>query len=159
MLEELAKSNSKWFGFALKICRCKSLAADMTQDMYLILANYKEVKPKLVYQCLYHLFCQEYRKREKEVLIDDWSFVNEYSEIKEIDDRELEILNKYHALPWRQQEIILLTYDHSLRQIQEKYPMINYAYANRQVKEGVKKVLGSLDQYDNKRKKSNGGRV
>ena len=155
LILELSKQDTKWRSFALKISGCKSLADDLTNDMYLILSDYKEVKNALVYKCIYHLFCQETRKRKKEILTSDFLEYNQSEEPKEVNDLEFEILQRFDNIPWRQQELIQLSFEKSLRQIEKEYPMINYAYANRQIKEGIKTVLGDKfeSMYNNTRRK------
>tara|TARA_R110000772_G_scaffold185490_2_gene296638 strand:+ start:1117 stop:1587 length:471 start_codon:yes stop_codon:yes gene_type:complete len=156
VLLELSKQDKKWRSFALKICGCKILADDLTQDMYLKLSKYKEVNSKLVYRTLYTLFIDDVRLNKKTVLVDEFKSNEHFEEPKEIDDLEFDILERFDNIPWRQQELIQLSFEKSLRQIEKEFPMINYAYANRQIKEGIKTVLGdNFDtMYNNTRRKN-----
>jgi len=59
----------------------------------------------------------------------------------EIDDNDLEILNRYNDLDWKQRELIDMSYDKSLRQIEKELPLINYGYVYRQIKQGREEIL------------------
>ena len=160
ILNELAKNDSKWRAFALKICGCRELADDLVQDMYLLLHkhdqkhNMKYIKSGFVHTTLYHLFIKNRVKDKKRVVDYDFEAGHNTGELFEADDYEQKILDSFYDLSWRQQELIQESYDKSLRQIQKDFPMINYAYAYRQINDGLRKVLGDVDfeeEYHNKR--------
>lgn len=79
MLTQLAKRDKDWRKMALHICRDKSLADDLVQDMYLKLANVnKEVNATYIYFTIKSIFLDEIKK-DKEIL---YNFEN-YNEISD----------------------------------------------------------------------------
>jgi len=154
ILNEIAKQDTKWRAFALKICNDKSLADDLTQEMYIRVSNYTKWNNSLIHRIIYNCFI-DYVRDNKEIYTDSFEMHSPTDKKYEPNDDEQKVLDAFYQLEWRQQELIEESYDKSLREIQKAFPMINYAYAYRQVKEGLRKILGAEfeQRYKNKRNK------
>lgn len=143
MLEELAKKDQLWRVIALKICKDRQLADDIVQEMYM--RFHRNPKEKLydsyVVQVLKSVFLNHIKTEKKEASINGLYYLECKNKTFEPSDEELELLNKFDELNWRQKELIAESYDRSLREIEVIYPMINYGYAFRQIKEGRETVL------------------
>lgn len=143
MLEELCKKDKQWRELAFAICKDKSLADDLVQDMYIKSLRYeKPLNDSYIYFIIKSLFLDHCKSKRSNVNIDDLHFLKDNKSTFEINDSELEILLRYDKLNWKQQQLIEESYDKSLRQIEKEFPMINYAFAYREIKKGIKKVLG-----------------
>ena len=156
ILKELHKQDSKWQGFALKICTNKELSEDLVQEMYIKFheCGYTSFKSGLIYTMIYHLFI-DYTRKKKDIPVDVLEYEQITESVFEPTDYEQSILNRFNQLQWRQQELIKESYTKSLREIQKDFPMINYAYAYRQINEGMKSIFGEdfKKQYNNTRNK------
>ena len=143
MLESLAKKDKKWRQIALSICKDKGLADDIVQDMYLKAIKYnKPLNDAYIYFIIRSLFLDHCRNKKHSINIDDLHYLKDNVGTFELNDTELEILERYKALDWKQQQLIEESYDKSLRQIEKEFPLINYAYAYREMHKGIKQVLG-----------------
>lgn len=155
MLEELSKKDEQWRQVAFTICKDKTLTDDLVQEMYLKALKYdKPLNDAYIYFIIRSLFLDHCRRQKHKISIDDLHFLKDNQSTFEINDKELEILERYNNLDWKQQQLIEESYDKSLRQIEKEFPMINYAYAYRQIHEGIRNVLGkNYNQYKNSRRK------
>ena len=144
MLKELCKNDKKWREIAFKLCSDKALADDIVQDMYLKSLRYnKPLNDAYIYFMLKCLFLDYCRKKNNNsmISIENLHFIKDNVSLFEIDDNDLEILNRYDNLDWKQKELIEMSYDKSLRQIEKEFPLINYAFAFRAIKAGRNKIL------------------
>ena len=67
----------------------------------------------------------------------------------EVEDHQLKYIERFNELDWRQQQLILESYDFSVREIAKKFN-INRTYVHRQIHEGLKYVLkGEYINYEN----------
>ena len=155
ILNELAKQDKRWNFFAKKICNDSDLANDLVQDMYIKLSEYEKVNAGLVYRTLVSIFIDMCRKKKDDRLEGHHDSIGSDSEPFEPDDYQQEILDKFDALEWIDQELIIESYDRSVRQIQEEYPLIHYGFAHRRITQAMQDVFGEdmNEQYINKRNK------
>lgn len=152
MLKELCKKDSKWRSIAFGLCKDKSLADDIVQDMYIKASRYdKPLNDGYIRRIIYSLFIDHCRKKPITTPLQNLHFIEDCVSTFEPDDQEFELLERYDSLNWKQKELIQISYDKSLREIEKEYPMINYGYAHREIKKGLKIVLGDLfkDKYKN----------
>ena len=110
MLEKLALKDKDWRKMAFHICKCKSTADDLVQDMYLYFASYnKEVNDFYVYFAIKQIHIRKIqREKIKTVdLPDNFNFeIDDYDYHK---DQEKEIvLKKINKLPFFEREILKL---------------------------------------------------
>ena len=145
MLQEIAKQDHKWREIAFNICKDKTQADDLTQEMYLRIHKYKKnIDPKERVWFITTILLNIFRdgKRKKNVTVDIECFYNlETNDSKfEPNDYELEILERINKLPWIQKELLGESYDRSLRYIDKEYE-INYGFVHRQITEAKKTVL------------------
>lgn len=143
MLETLAENDAHWRELAYNFCKDKTLADDIVQDMYLKVLDYEVKKEAYIYFVIRSLFIEHCRReaKRKTISIDSLHYLKDNTSQFEIDDNDLDILNRYNNLNWKQKELIELSYDKSLRQIEKEYPLINYGYAHRQIKTGRDIIL------------------
>jgi DNA-directed RNA polymerase specialized sigma24 family protein len=74
ILKELAKSDVKWREMAYNICRDKTLADELVQDMYIKLHNIdKTVTDGYIFVTLRSIFYDGIRKNKKEILFEDFN--------------------------------------------------------------------------------------
>lgn len=166
MLDHLAKKDQLWRDTAFNICKCKDLADELTNLMYLRIYNYNVEIEKLTenYVCwvIYNLF-RDHCKQKHDVRLDylfttqDRShlisgnqpdkIINEASLICEehveddFDDEDLDILSKAKELKWWEQQLLVHSYDKSLRQIEKEFN-INYQFVRRHTNKAKKFILG-----------------
>jgi DNA-directed RNA polymerase specialized sigma24 family protein len=155
ILKKLSKEDARWRNVAFNICKDESLCDDLVQEMYLTIASKKpkRVNSAYVYRILLNKFLNHI-KEQKNISIEQFHYIECRNRIFEPDDGEQALLDKFGSLSWRQQELILESYDKSLRQIQDDFPMINYGYAYRQIRDGIQEVLGDkIHKYKNTRNK------
>lgn len=144
MLSELCKKDKKWRAIAFKLCKDKQLADDIVQEMYLKSLRYdKPLNDTYIYFIIKSIFLDICRKKTTHptISIENLHFLKDNTNLFELDDNDLEILNRFEELDWKQKELIELSYDKSLRQIEKEYPLINYGYVYQQIKKGRDKIL------------------
>lgn len=186
MLAFLSKKDSLWRSKALKICKCKDLADELTNLMYLRIYNYNTPIEKLtenyVGWVIYNLFRDHCKKKHdtrldyrftpdtRNLMIDGVEFDKYISEASilaheedtsyDFDDKDLEIINKANELKWWQKQLLVESYDKSFRQIEKEFN-INYVFVQRHTTKAKKHILGEdYKPYQNKRlkNKNNGKR-
>ena len=153
ILNEIAKHDTKWRAFALKICNDKTLADDLTQEMYLRVSTYTKWNNSLIHRIIYNLFI-DYVRTDKEIGTDNFDLHSSIDKNFEPDDKQQKLLDAFYKLGWRQQALIEESYDKSFGKIEKDFPMINYGYAFRQVREGLRKIHGANFDKDYNNKKS-----
>lgn len=139
MLEELAKEDKYFRGIAFNICKDKSMADDLVQEMYLKISGIsREIKDLKWYAVIVirNLFYDQSKKPSNT----DLSRVNlMHPEKYEPDDKEKKVLDR---LTWLERELLEESCDKSLREIEKEYN-INYAFTHRiikNVRNGAKKT-------------------
>jgi DNA-directed RNA polymerase specialized sigma24 family protein len=140
MLEILAKRNEDWRNLAYRICGDYDLAQDLVQQMYIRLKDYKEVNEAMVAITIKNLWTNILKKKNREVSIELFHSLEYGNENFEPDDKELEYLNRFEALPMVQQELIQESFDKSVRKIGKDFN-INYGYVHKKIHEGLKEIL------------------
>lgn len=131
ILEELSKKDKEWRKAAYLICKDKMLADDLVQEMYLRLMDKTKWNDYFVYITLRNLFLDRLRK-EKDVRLDKFHYLEDRTEVFEPDDEEQKILDAFDKLDWVQKELLLERANGmSLRDIQKRYN-INYGYTYRE---------------------------
>jgi len=150
ILDQLAKDDNKWRLIALKICKDKSLADDITNDMYLKVKDYQEVSVYFIIVTLRNLFYNVCKKR-KEVCISEYDYLKCNNRTFEPTDQEQQILENFDKIRWHQQEIIRETYDRSYREIQREFN-INRGYVYREVKKAKQKIFNNGENQELLRK-------
>ena len=146
-LIEISKKDKYWRVIALNICKNKSLADDLVQEMYLKVFEMKtkEINDFYIATIINNLFLDICRKKNNEVDISEIYNLSSNDSIYEFDDKELEIINKAANIKWLKSKFLELNYDSSIRSIANEYN-INYGFIYRQLLEARKEILG--DDYD-----------
>ena len=143
MLEIISKKDKEWRDYAFKICKCKTLADDIVQEMYLRLHR----KPKeyltdyYVILLIRSVYSNYLKTKRQNISLESFHYIDSKERIFEPDDLEQTILNRYNKLDWKQRELLSEIYDRSLREIEEMYPLIHYAYAFREIKKAREQIL------------------
>lgn len=156
MLEELAKKDSKWRNVAFSFCGNKQLADEIVQEMYLRRYDNdrgQEIKDKYIIMTIRSVFLNMIQKKVHTVSIDKLHYIESHDNTYELNDEEQKLITRYEQQDWKDQELILVSYDKSLRQIEKDYPMINYGYAFRRIISAIKNILGD-DFYKYKNRKN-----
>lgn len=129
MLEELAKKDKYWRGVAFNICKDKSLADDLVNDMYLKLCDSeKQINDFYVIIVIRNLFI-DHTKQRRLIPIDSLYNLSD-KETFEIDDNDKDLID---SLKWWERELIEMSYDNSLRELATKLN-INYGFIHRVIK-------------------------
>ena len=134
MLDELSKEDKRWRKIALYICKDKSLADDITNDMYIRLYDtgkkYSDINSTYVYLTIKSLYLNHVRNNGKTFTFTE-IFDECEREIKELfncedllQERQL-INNALKELSFFDREILLHTSERSLRD-NEEYLGIKY---------------------------------
>jgi len=127
MLEELVKKDKYWRIVAFRICKDKTLADDLVQDMYLKLQyNPKAKHDFYVVVVIRNMFFDYKKEKQKFINIDNYEF-KDNSKPFEIDDNEKELID---GLKWYEKELIEMTHDKSYREIQKELN-IHYKFVER----------------------------
>ena len=142
MLEELAKNDKLWRKHAYRFCKCKHLADEIVQDMYLRFhRNPKDnITEYYVVLVIKSVWMNHIKTKKREVSTEQLYYIESKESTFEADDEQQMILDNYKKLDWYQKELLAEIYDRSLREIEAIYPFINYAFAYRQIKE-AKQIL------------------
>jgi RNA polymerase sigma factor (sigma-70 family) len=147
MLEELSKKDKQWRQIAFNICKDKSLADDLVQEMYLKLYNYeKQINDFFVIIVIRNLFLDYCRKKKYFISIEDINITNGTS--FEIDDYHYEILKATEKLKFYEIELLDMSGEHSLRDLANRYN-INYQKVNRIVTKAKKKIWQEVENQKN----------
>jgi len=156
MLNELAKHDTKWREIAKKITRGDSnLADDIVNEMYLRRFDNNRGQPVNEYYIVLTMksIYLNYKKTNKLICVNELRIEEVENEIFECNDEENELIKRFNQLPYKEKELLELSYDYSLRDIQEKYN-IDYSYSFRTIKKARKAVLKDrINEYQNKRLK------
>ena len=155
-LEELSKKDKKWREVAYKICKCKSIADDLVQEMYLRIyrnENILNVTDWYICKTIESIFLNSKKSKKKQIPVDDFFSLKDNQKTFDPDDKEIKILDKVKNLSEIQKDFISMTYDYSLRNI-SKETGVSYGHVFREVKKARKTILGEdLEGYKNKRLK------
>lgn len=159
MLEQLSKKDNKWRNIALKICRNKIDADDLVQTMYLKVYDVFQTRPDIVMKdsYIYRILMNTWitQQKQKKVHIDIDLLYNEptMKEAFELDDEQLDLIEKSRELRYLYRGYLEQSYDKSLRKIAEDNNSC-YGYVYRRLKEAREYILGAdIDKYKNKRNK------
>jgi DNA-directed RNA polymerase specialized sigma24 family protein len=137
MLEDLSIKDKQWRDIAFNICKNKSLADDLVNDMYIKLHKVKkQINDFYVIIVIRNLYFDYLKQQRLKVDID--KFYNlEIDDYKfEIDDEQLDILSK---LNWIEKGYLEMSFDMSLRKMQEELNT-NYGYIYRVIKKAKEKI-------------------
>ena len=153
MLEHLAKKDQLWRQTDFNICKCKDLADELTNLMYLRIYNYNTPIDKLTenYVCwvIYNLF-RDHCKKKPHISLDKFYDIADEEVTDTFSDEDLEILSKAKELKWWEQQLLVHSYDKSLRQIEKEFN-INYQFVRRHTNKAKKFILGENYKKDGKR--------
>lgn len=142
--QEITKSDKKWRRIAYKICKNKSFADDLVQDMYLNIIDYpKPMSEYFVITCIKNLFLNHVTKKKTiQTVTYHPNIESPLETLKyEIDDEERKILEKFRKLEWHKREFLKEKAEgESLRAIQKKYN-INYGFIYRETKEAINTII------------------
>ncbi len=134
MLEQLAKKDTQWRKIAYNICKDKSLADDLVQDMYLKLCeSKKEINDFYVIIVLRNLFL-DHIKQNKTISLDGFDLPDKNVKL-ELNDNEIDFIK---SLKWYEKELLEISQDLSYRDIQKQYN-INYRFVGRVITKTQKK--------------------
>lgn len=135
MINELCKKDVFWRAVAFRICKDKSIADDIVQEMYLKLHDCKkEINDFYVIITMRNIFLSDLKKNSVLCSLENFDFSNQEPFL--IDDAEAVVIN---SLKWYEKELIEMSYDKSLRQI-EKELKINYQFVNRIIQKSKSKL-------------------
>lgn len=137
MLKELSKKDKRWREIALNICKCKDLADEIVQRMYLRIYNKNPDKEKLtewyIITTLRNLFI-DYCKEKRHQSIETLYYLPDNQRDKTFTDEEVELLLiAKNELKWWERQLLIESYDKSLRQVEKDFN-INYQFVNRHTK-------------------------
>ena len=155
MLEDICKKDKKWRKIAVSICKNKTIADDLVQDMYLKVSTItKDINDYYIISIIRNLWLDMCRKKKVTIDIDNLYYLEDKQELFEPDDYELELLDKANNLKYIQKEFLEESYDRTLRQIGKNYNT-NYGFIHRELEKSRKEVLGDdyEEKYNNKRLK------
>lgn len=164
MLEKLAEKNSKWLSMAIKLCGCEIKAKDMVQDMYIKVYELNQIdkaesyKDTFIWGVMYSTMLDDYRKKQRKfrgqnVSLDYVKELQENNEAFELDDDDLNLLNRAKELRYLYRYYLEKNYDHSIRTIAE-INNVNYGKVHRKLKAAREHILkDDFHKYKNKRKK------
>ena len=142
MLEKLALKDKDWRKMAYHICKCKSNADDLVQDMYIYFASYnKEVNDFYVYFAIKQIHIRKIqREKIKTVdLQDNFNFeIDDYDYHK--DQEKERVLKKIEELPFFEREILKITTQEISQRELSRQTNINLLLIQKTVKE-TKKIL------------------
>ena len=132
ILIELSKKDKLWRSIAFNICKDKSLADELTQQMYLkvyetSLKRDIETNDYYIAKILLNSFLDYIKENKKLVTNLELSNILRIEESFELDDKENSIINN---LSYIERELLLLNETLSYREIQRKYN-INYQFVRR----------------------------
>ncbi len=144
MLEELAKKDKRWREVAINICKCKDLADEIVNQMYLRIYDLNPDKEKLsewyIITTLRNLFLS-HCKQVKHISIETLYYLPDEQTDSTFSDEELELLLiANNKLKWWEKQLLIESWDKSLRQIEKDFN-INYQFVRRHTKEARNKVL------------------
>ncbi|GAG28250.1 unnamed protein product [marine sediment metagenome] len=143
MLQELSESDSKWRQIALNICKDKSLADDIVQDMYFKLVDYPRENIRslvpFVTVVMRRMAINIYNKK-KDTSLTTFHYLESNDNAFEPDDYEQEILDNAALLTWSERELLEEVYDRSYREIEEIYN-IDHCHSFRKVRKARNKIL------------------
>lgn len=157
MLSELVKKDNYWRQVAFNICKCKTLADDLTQEMYLKLSNHKkEINDFYVVITIRNIFLDLKRKEQRNRHVELNAYdLKQNNSLFEPNDYEEHILSEFNDLEWFEKEIITELYYKSLRELSNELVGIDYGFIYRTHKKAIKKILKQdIDLYKNKRRKN-----
>ena len=139
MLEELSKRDLEWRVMAFKICKCKMLADDLVNDMYLRLHNREIATDYYVYRTMKGLYQDMFRKKEYKdtVSINDFHYLEHDQD--ETTEKRYELLEMLKSVSWFEREVLLQTSEKSLRKCEEDSG-VSYQVYNYHKQKGLKKL-------------------
>jgi len=119
MLYELSKNDKTWRQMALTICGNKTLADDITNDMYLKIyecgKKFNEINQWFIYTILKNLFLHHLRDTKKIKIFTDISNLQLMDSVCEkLEGRHL-INEALKELEWSEREYLLHTHERSIR--------------------------------------------
>ena len=155
MLKDICKKDKHWRKIANSICKNKSIADDLVQDMYLKVHSItKPINDYYIISIIRNLWLDICRKKKLTIDIDSLYYVEDKQQYFEPSDYEAELLDKAEKLKYIQKEYLEESYDRTLRQIGEEYNT-NYGFVYRELEKARKEVLGDdyNEKYNNKRLK------
>ena len=125
MLEQLSKDDKKWRKIAYNICKDKSLADDLVQDMYIKMhedceKSYDEINDFYVWVVMKNIYLHILRKGKKEISIEC------FSNIADLEDDQLKLVKRKEVsdalelLDRWDREILLHTSETSLRKLSKQ---------------------------------------
>jgi hypothetical protein len=117
MLEKLAIRDKDWRKMAFQICKDKSKADDLVQEMYLKFANYdKEVNDFYIFFAIRSIYLDEFKKDKFVKFVDDildrLEFCNEDYDfnIDELQQINIDLIKKsIPSLPYFERELVSIT--------------------------------------------------
>jgi len=156
-LTEISKKDKYWRVVALNICKDKSLADDLVQEMYLKIYEIEEkvINDYYIVLTINNIFLDICRKKNIEVDISEIYNLSSNDNEYEFNDEDLKIIDKANKLNWLKTKFLELNYDNSIREIANKYN-INYGFIYRQLKIAREEILQEDYErlYKNKRFKN-----
>lgn len=137
-LNIISKKNKKWISYANSLTKDMDEAKDIVQDMYLKMYNVdKEVDDFYVIATIRNIFFNKVKQKSKTVpLVFDIEVDSSY----EINDEELDLINKFNDLKFYERILITENLDKSVRNIAKEYN-VNYMFVYRKIKEAKNKIL------------------
>ena len=127
MLEELCKKDIFWRKVAFNICKDKTLADDLVQEMYIKLSDCKkDINDFYVIITIKNIFLHHIKKESLKISIGDYDF-KDTETLFELNDKEINFIKK---LKWYERDVIEMTFDKSFHEIQRDLK-VNYQFVRR----------------------------
>lgn len=150
MLIELSKKDEYWRKTAFYICKDKSLADDLVNDMYLKLHNYnKQINDFFVIMVIrnsfYDLKKKEKNNRKFKYECDNIENLNIFDENFEPNDNQQDILEATKILKFWELELLDMSNEYSYRELEKRYN-INYMTIYKTVQKSKKKIWQKINE-------------
>lgn len=153
MLEELAKKDKLWREIAFRITNNHDDADELVQEMYMRIPKYKkhieDITTGFIKVVLVNMFIDSKKQPNyKKEHCEDFEQIGRYAKLvteqpkSGYSDRELTIMKRIDNLPYKDKNLLELSYAHSLRDI-EKITGINYVKVSRDLDWIKIRILGS----------------
>ena len=149
MLEELAKKDKRWREVAFNICKCKDLADEIVNLMYLRIYDLNPDTEKLsewyIITKLRNLFLI-HSKQVKHISIETLYYLTDEQTDSTRSDEEIQLIQiANNKRKWWEKQLLIESYDKSLRQIEKDFN-INYQFVRRRTNKSRSIVLNHIQE-------------
>jgi len=153
MLDLIAKDDSIWRRNALAICKDKTIADDLVNDMYIRLHRLNPPTEKLTHSYInrtlinmYKLSVRTYKNEITLVDLDKESYRISDEQVEDVFcDKDISLLERANNLEDQDKKMLIDVYDNPIRKVAESIG-VHYTKVNRNLEKARREVLG--DDYD-----------